>query len=878
MSDPLQCARSGISGRAAHLSRCCALVALILIASMTLAMPAADSREQPAATEAQAPQKTKEMPRERRAAPREKAEEKVTPEQIDAAIQKGVAYIYSQQKPDGRWEEMDHRTGIAHDWEKTQGDTFGGFSALATYALLTADEKPDDKRVVSAISFLKKADVIGIYSLGLRAQVWHLLARDPKEKEEMADLATKDADRIVNNINTTGDNRGLWDYGTGKGKRIDHSVSQYGILGLWALQEAGANVDIRFWHVFDERWRADQLADGSWSYDATPQHKGTHPRSAAMTAAGIATLFITQDNTYADLPDHHGNLFNSNIENGLRWMAEHFKEVGTNYGWYGVERIGVASGTKYFGTIDWFQKGAEHLIATQAKDGSWPTEDPGGTHLTDTCFAVLFLARGRAPIMMNKVQYEIAAKNGKPEEADWNERPRDVANLAQWTGDRVEGNFNWQLVNLKVTAEELRDAPILYFAGDQALNFTEAEEDKLKIFVREGGMILANADYSNKLFTDSVMTLGTKMFGYEFRELESNSPIWTENGRVARGSGKVLALSNGIREMMIILNSGDPAKVWQTPPNTPRSEPMALGANIFLYAVDKKNLESRGQSTLVLPNFAVKTERTIAVARLKYGGNWDPEPGGWWRVAAIFHNDFHVDLEVKPVSLGKGELTAAPRAAVPPRPSKSEIRKMAFKRIPPDQVQGTEGDPDKLNALLQPKIAEVESELDAAAEAARRAAVGSLKIAHLTGTTKFVLSDEQFDELQKFINGGGTLIIDSGGGSPDFSNSAEELLKKLLPDEAAKALQVPLPPDDPLYTLKDHAITEVRYRTFARTVVGNLRSARVFGIPVNGRIAVYYSPEDISGGLVGQPTDGIVGYSPDTATDIMRNIILATAK
>ena len=150
--------------------------------------------------------------------------------------------------------------------------------------------------------------------------------------------------------------------------------------GSGRLQDAGAKVDIRFWHVFDERWRTDQFSDGGWGYDSTPKYKGSRPGpSATMTAAGIATLFITQDNTYTDLPDHHGNVFNSNIENGLRWMTKHFNEIDNNYGWYGVQRIGVASGTKYFGTIDWYQHGAAHLIGAQTADGSWKPSGPGST-------------------------------------------------------------------------------------------------------------------------------------------------------------------------------------------------------------------------------------------------------------------------------------------------------------------------------------------------------------------------------------------------------------------------------------------------------------------------------------------------------------------
>jgi hypothetical protein len=794
-----------------------------------------------------------------------------TSDAISKAIEKGVAYIYSQQKPGGQWEMTDRRIGTEHDWENTQGDSFGGFSALSTYALLAAGESPQDKRVAAGIAFLKKADVIGIYSLGLRAQVWHLLAVSEKDKRDLEKYVTADTERILNGVNTQGDNRGLWDYGNGKGDRVDHSVSQYGILGLWALQEAGAKIDIRYWRIFDEVWRKDQFPDGGWAYNSTPTHKDDQPNpSPSMTAAGIATLFITQDNTFSDIGEHRGNIFNANIENGLSWITNHFGDVQNTYTWYGIERIGVASGTKYFGTTDWFQVGADSLVSSQQPDGHWSTNSPG-TDLTNTCFAVLFLSRGRAPVMMNKLHYEIVDKAGKPAETDWNERPRDVANLVQWTGEQIESNLNWQLVNLKVTPEELRDAPILYLSGDQELNLPEAELQKLKTFVNQGGMILGNADNNMPAFAESFQKLGTSLFGYEFRELPANSPILTEQAHLKHSRTKVLALSNGIRELMILLDNGDPAEIWQHPPAIPKPEPFELGANIFLYAVDKKDLESRGETNVVLPNPGIKNNRVIHLARLKYPGNWDPEPGGWTRLAAIFHNDLHADLTVKAIELGNGELTIVPPSPAPAGPSPAEIRKLAFKRLPADQVLATEGDPAKLDVLLQPKIAQIQAEL-AAQEAARVAALAPYKIAHLTGTSDFRLTGPQIDELRKFIANGGTLIIDSGGGSPQFADSADSLLKNLFPN--AGGIEQILPPENPLYTLANEAIPDVAYRTFAHTVMGSLRSGRVIGIPQNGHIAVYFSKEDLSAGLVGQPTDGIVGYTPQTATAIMRNLIL----
>ena len=53
-----------------------------------------------------------------------------------------------------------------------------------------------------------------------------------------------------------------------------------------------------------------------------------------------------------------------------------------------------------------------------------------------------------------------------------------------------------------------------------------------------------------------------------------------------------------------------------------------------------------------------------------------------------------------------------------------------------------------------------------------------------------------------------------------------------------------------------------------------MRGPRVRGIKVGDRLAVFYSREDLSAGLVGEPVDGIIGYEPATATQIMRNILL----
>ena len=56
---------------------------------------------------------------------------------------------------------------------------------------------------------------------------------------------------------------------------------------------------------------------------------------------------------------------------------------------------------------------------------------------------------------------------------------------------------------------------------------------------------------------------------------------------------KVEGLSNGVRELMVLIPSADPGALWQSGAfGGAEREPLAqFMANLFLYSVDKKNLK-----------------------------------------------------------------------------------------------------------------------------------------------------------------------------------------------------------------------------------------------------------------------------------------------
>ena len=741
-----------------------------------------------------------------------------TPTEVEAAIGKGKQFLYSLQRPEGRWEPDPRREGNKHgDHPKMQGQSWGGYTACATYALLAAGENPQDPRVQKAVSFLKAADITGVYALGLRCLVWQQLP----PSAEVRVLAKRDAEQLINLLNKAGPGKGGWDYDdpTGRGGRIDHSVSQYGVLGLWACMQCGYEVNPDVWQLIDKTWRDHQHSDGGWAYANDGKGNGSEGQpTPAMTAAGVATLFITQDVLRANEGlGCKGNLPNEHIDGGLKWMGEHFGGIGhNNYAWYGVERIGVASGYKYFGSTDWYAVGAELLVRSQKKDGSWDSHYPGATPIPNTAFALLFLSRGRAPVIMNKLDYSPVAASETESNAirrvvNWNQRPRDVANLAAWAGVRMERDLNWQIVNLTAAAEDLHDAPILFIAGSESIALSDADVARLRTYVEQGGIILGNGDCGKEIFNKSFRTLGRKMFPrYEFRALPPTHPIFKDQQYDAdkwKNRPKVEGLSNGVRELMLLVPDADPAKAWQARQDRTREELFQLGANLFLYAVDKSNLLYKGQ-TYIVKDKGGEATRSLRVARLMVGDNPDPEPGGWRRLANVMKNDHRLALAVEPVTLGGGSLSGH-------------------------------------------------------------------KLAHLTGTTPFKLDPAARKELADYVAAGGTLLVDAAGGSPAFAESAEQELGAIFGAEAVKAMARPLRSDHPVFTLPGNRIDRFGYRRFARKKLGELKGCRINGITVDGdSIGVFYSRDDLTAGLVGQAVDGINGYDVATAKAIVRNILL----
>ena len=114
-----------------------------------------------------------------------------------------------------------------------------------------------------------------------------------------------------------------------------------------------------------------------------------------MTAAGTASLFVAEDYLYhARFGIRVGREpFSPPLQRALDWWEREADFESPTTAWwgytlYGIERVGLASGFKYFGKHDWYRE----LAGADRRRGS--TTDGTWGDVVDTAYALLFLAAG----------------------------------------------------------------------------------------------------------------------------------------------------------------------------------------------------------------------------------------------------------------------------------------------------------------------------------------------------------------------------------------------------------------------------------------------------------------------------------------------------
>ena len=713
---------------------------------------------------------------------------------VDEAIEKGTQFLLSSQDPNGSWGVFGKPGPGAHNFH------YSGPTALAVYALLESGVNPQNPKVDKALNWLAAYDKEDrTYSLGLRCLAWH--AADRKRPGRYVNKLREDAKKLW----LAGRAQGNYTYVCDPTKTQhgwDNSNTQYGLLGVWAAAMANIEVPAQYWQVAMKHWQACQQDDGGWGYKGRGQGGST----SAMVTGGIASLFVCYDQAYFEhfTKCNTGKTDYPRIKRGLDWLDKNFaatlggQKMGHSdlyYYLYGIERVGLASGYKYFGRVDWYKQGAQHLIRTQGGGGSWRGRwgEPVGTS-----FALLFLIRGRNAVIMNKLDFT----------GDWNNRPRDLANLTRWMNKKFERTVNWQIINLKAPVTEWHDAPILYISASRKPTFSEEEIKKLRTFVNQGGTIFGVSECGGAAgFKAGIREVYTKLFpDYPLTPCPTTHPIYTKKVYFDLPSRPRFHIaSNGVRPLIVHTDEDLPLS-WQLRRTVTRRWAFEAAFNVIKYVTDRVSLVRPRGTTHWPEAFNGSCSTSVKLARLKHGGNWNPEPLAYERFGNLLAARHQVQLDL-----------AGPM----------EIRDLA---------------------------------------------ASGAKVAALTGTGELKLTDAQQTALKDFAAKGGLLVIDAAGGDRAFADSAEKMLKKMYGSFKVRILSS----SSRLYRQSGMPVSKVKYRKRTNFRLGGRTTPNLRGVMLDGgRIGLIFSREDLTGGLVGYPSWTIDGYAPESAFDLMRNIVVS---
>lgn len=416
--------------------------------------------------------------------------------EMNAAIKKIQAYLYSKQAADGSWDYL---------YENPHAGKVGT-SALVTYALLLSGESADDPRIARSLEKLKNGDSEYVYSLSLQIRAWSLGPANQRQRLK----------QLVDQLAQRGEGPGVFSYkvptGIAKppqGQTLphDHSNTGYALIALGYAQDAGIVLPPRFWQRVVEHYVAAQTNDGGWNYRLGDER----PSYMNMTAEGLVVLSLAAKN--GKLTRGPMQKLDKAYAAGHGWLetriAGELRGGGSwgMYGWDVISRHAHARGLTYIGDQRWREAFLAKLYPRMRATG-----DVGPIY--DTALALTFLAHSRAPRWCTR----IALPEDKPvASAD------PVWVFTEQLQELHSGLLAWQTLSLDRPAEDWSASPVAYLASQQAVKLTPAQKTKLKQFLDGGGMLIAAGSKASR---DSIEQLTSEMFpSLSFQTLTADHPL-----------------------------------------------------------------------------------------------------------------------------------------------------------------------------------------------------------------------------------------------------------------------------------------------------------------------------------------------------------------
>jgi hypothetical protein len=751
------------------------------------------------------------------------ARAEINAEQVRRSIDDAIVYLQKQQQADGSFPEL---LPIP-----------GGVTALVTLSLLTAGVPADDPSMQQALKYLRSIDPKMTYVVALQTMVFCLA-----EPEKDLLLIRRNVQYLESIQKRDAGANGTWGYSANQGKG-DNSNAQFALLALHEAERVGVSSSEQTWRLAREHWLNSQNPDGSWGY--TPKQSGT----GSMTCAGIAALIMASEKLDPGDAAVDGDtvrccgeqLPNDAIERGRQWLAQHFS-VQSNpgdpfhilYYLYGMERVGRLTNQRLINGHDWYREAADFLIRNQAQlRGFWKGVGSGESDPTvGTCFALLFLSKGRRPVLAAKLAFG-------PDDS-WNLHRQDLANLTHYCERKWERELTWQTIEARrATADDLIQAPVLYISGSKSPEISDAEVKVLRQYLDLGGFIFAEGGECH----------GTA-FDVGFRELmERIFPERDETGRPLYG----LRLLPPDHSVWAAEEPIDPKLIEMAP-----LYGVDVGCRTSVIYCPKElgcywELDRVGRKRTFSPRVEdeIRAMRSVGINVMAYATN----------------REVKYKLEIPQIVRADGPADKLERAKL----YVAEVKHGGGSGVAPAAL---------VNLMKQ---LSVDTGLRVSAEkrelALTQESLFDYHLVFMHGRQSFTFSDAERKQLRAFVERGGMLFADAVCSSEEFASSFRREMAEIFPETPLRPIPAKHAMFGELYGGFDLGTVTLRDPRRG-DAAGPLRTdvvkvpPELEGIQFGTRYGVIFSKYDLSCALERQNSLECTGYSRDDAAKIGINVVL----
>ena len=605
-----------------------------------------------------------------------------------------------------------------------------------------------------------------------------------------------------------------WDYRQQpQSRREDNSITQFASLALWLAAGRGIEVPPRLWEMLEARYLASQMPDGGWNYEGRGDARGS------MTAAGVATLFMLDRER--DPRRREREQVEPAISRGLAWLdagfdparnpGHHDHEV---YWLYSLERAALAGGLSRLGGRDWFREGAAALVARLCEPDP---DDPSRWRLrlkTPRGASIRLHEHALGLLYLLRGRVPIAMGVLADPQAGPLTGSREANGFTGWLGETAEREFNWLRIEPTSPVGSWLEPAILWWHPTSVEAWRgEAFDDSLRSYLASGGLLVADLGALPTRDREEMRArLASLLPGSAWRPVGADHPARKSLFALSNRAPSIESLGNGVRDLAIVCADGSLARGLEQGP-VRGSEAHKLLANLWVVAVETDGAWPRLRRWNAAGLEVAPSPPSAASTKLaivRHGEGDDPEPAA--------------------LELARTEL-------------ESRLgRSLDLVDVPIDALPDEAGLDRRLLAILR-------------------------------GARPPKWDEDRWRALVRFVEQGGTLLVESPGGRGGFAESVEEELVRRLGRPAFPLANDPMLAGDPARGRED--LRRATYRpTTARSSGAATSACRLRGVrDASGRVVIVTSSLDLSFALLGRPREGIDGYSQGSAMAILARLI-----